>query len=71
MKQPHSWMEYQYRFASDNDNNRMWMRDTDRIYQTSNNRYFIAVDETWYEGLYDSFDAASKMVDQVKNDNGT
>jgi hypothetical protein len=71
MKQPHSWMEYQYRFVSDNDNNRMWMRDTDRIYQTSNNRYFIAIDENWYEDLYDSFDEAKKMVDQVKNDNGT
>ncbi len=54
---------------SDNDNNKMWMRDTDRIYQTSNNKFFIAVDEAWYGELYDSFDAASKMIDQVKNDN--
>ena len=69
MKQPHSWMEYQYRFTSDNDNNKMWMRDTDRIYQTSNNKYFIAVDKTWYGELHDSFDSAQKMIEQVKNDN--
>lgn len=69
MKQPHSWMEYQYRFVSDNDNNKMWMRDTDRIYQTSNNKFFIAVDDTWYGELHDSFDAASQIIDQVKNDN--
>ncbi len=62
-------MEYQYRFTGSNDNNKMWIRDNDRIYQTSNNRYFIAVDDTWYEGLHDSFDDAQRMINQVKNDN--
>lgn len=69
MKQPHSWMEYQYRFSGNNDNNKMWIRDTDRIYQTSNNRYFISVDDTWYEGLYETFDEANEMITQVRNDN--
>mgnify|MGYP000600804135 CR=1 FL=1 len=69
MKQPHSWMEYQYRFTSDNDNNKMWVRDTDRIYQTSNNKFFVAVDETWYDALHDTFDDAQTFLNGPKNDN--
>lgn len=66
MNQPHSWMEYQWRFKSANDNNKMWIRDDERIHQTSNGSFIIAFGDIWYDDVFNTFEEAVKMFDETK-----
>lgn len=65
-EQPHTWMEYQWRFRSANDNNKMWVRDDERIHQVSNGSYIIALGDIWYDDVFSSFEDAVKMFDETK-----
>lgn len=58
--QPHSWMPYLYKYKADNDNYRMWIRDSHRIYQTSDNTFVAADQGGWLEGSFSSFEEAEK-----------
>ena len=69
MKAAHTWMEYQYRYVNANENNKMWLRDDERIFQLSNGKFTITVDEVGTDAVYDSFVDAEVMIAQVRNDN--
>lgn len=63
MKQPHSWMEYRYQFANDNEPNKMWICDDHRIFQTATG--YIAANENGEVGNnYASFDDAKAALVQ-------
>lgn len=70
MRQPHSWMEYRYRFASaNNDNYKMWIRDEFRIYQIANGSYFAAFNTEPFDGYFNTFEEAKTVIDNFENDN--
>ena len=62
--QPHSWMEYQYRFANSaaNDNYRMWIRDDERIHQVANGSYIVAIGKEWIDGHFETFQEAEAIL---------
>ena len=67
MKQQHTWMEYQYRFVGSNDNNKMWIRDNQRIHQASNGAYCCVVNDKWSNFEYNSFDETLKEIESNQN----
>jgi hypothetical protein len=69
MRQTHSWYEYQYRFSGDNDNNRMWIRDSDRIHQVSNGNFLAVINNEWFIDSFNSFEEAQAAIDEETNDN--
>lgn len=69
MRQPHSWMEYQYRFAGDNSNNKMWVRDGNSIHQLSNGSFGIIVKGELQKYSYNTFVEAQDIIDAYENDN--
>lgn len=62
MKAVHSWMPYQYRVKSDNDNGKMWIRNDQRIHMNFAGKYFIANSTTWSSTEYDTFEEAEKAI---------
>ena len=68
--QPHSWMEYQYRFANSaaNDNYRMWIRDDERIHQVANGSYIVAIGSEWIDGHFSSFKEAESILEDEYED---
>lgn len=66
-KQPHSWMEYQYRISGSNDNNKMWIRDSERIHQASNGAYCYVINGEWSNFQYNSFEETKKAVDSIRS----
>ena len=66
--QSHTWMPYQYRFAGANDNNKMWMRDDQRVHQLSNGSYVTANSTTWHDIPYNSFEEAQKYFDSIADE---
>lgn len=66
--QTHSWMTYQYRFAGANDNNKMWMRDDERIHQLSNGAFVVAIADQWHGDVYNTFEEAQAFLDKSAND---
>ena len=61
----HSWKEYQYRHANDNDSpsRRCWLRDDQVIHETADG--FIAKDSSGtLEGIFMSFEEAEKAFSQ-------
>ena len=69
MQQPHTWMEYQYRFAGDNDNKKMWIKDEYRIFQIANGSYYASFLEEPFDGYYNNFKEAEAVVNKFENDN--
>ena len=67
--QPHSWMQYYYRFNNANDNNKMWIRDDQRIHQQNDGTFITANSTVWHDAVYNSFAEAEKFLDQLGNDN--
>lgn len=59
-------MEYQWRFKGANDNNKMWVRDDERIHQMSNGSFSIAFGDVWYDDVFNTFEDAVKMFDESK-----
>lgn len=68
MKAIHSWSEYQYRFVSTNDNNKMWMRDDENIYQLSNGMFKASLNGEWFIDSFNSFKEAQSVLEE-ENDN--
>lgn len=68
-RQPHSWMEYQYRMAGANDNHKMWIRDNERIHHCANGSYIAAIEGDWLDEGFSSFEEAQKFLDEQGNDN--
>jgi hypothetical protein len=66
--QPHSWMEYQYRFAGANDNYKMWVRDDERIHQVANGAFVPSIQDQWFEQSFNTFEEAQKFLDMFAND---
>ena len=62
MRQQHTWVEYQYRYQGDNDNNKMWINDSERIYQLSNGKFSVIIADTNVEELFDTFDDAVNVT---------
>jgi hypothetical protein len=55
-------MEYQYRYQGDNDNNKMWINDSERIYQLSNGKFSVIISDTSVEELFDTFEDAVNVT---------
>lgn len=69
MRQPHSWMEYQYRISGANDNHKMWIKDEFRIHQIANGSYYAVQNSDQLDGYYDTFEEAKEGVNKYENDN--
>ena len=67
--QPHSWMPYLYKYKADNDNYRMWIRDSHRIYETETGEYLTANNMEWKDSVFKSFDEADKSFANDENRN--
>lgn len=62
IKQPHSWKEYTYRYANDNDSTprRMWIRDSHKIHETETGEYITAHGSEWRDTVFKTFEEADK-----------
>ena len=69
MKAVHSWTEYQYSFSNANDNNKMWMRNDEQIYQLSNGMFGAGINGEWFIDSFNSFEEAQSVLIEEQNDN--